>query len=100
RTHCNLHRFPTRRSSDLRTAFQWLDPLPSDRETYLYSFPAETRNRKKGLDWLAANTEINAGHTTSPPWTSPRNDAVDSRRLRKRDRKSTRLNSSHGSISY
>src|SRR5207244_1287248 len=25
-----------------RTAFQWLDPLPSDRETYLYSFPAET----------------------------------------------------------
>ena len=31
-----------RLGSKTASAFRWLDPLPSDRETYLYSFPAET----------------------------------------------------------
>jgi signal transduction histidine kinase len=31
-----------RLNSKASSAFRWLDPLPSDRETYLYGFPAET----------------------------------------------------------
>src|SRR5207249_7480990 len=81
--HPHLHSFPTRRSSDLPVS-QGTVPPPR---------PGEGRQRK-----LGGVVEI------EPPATPPR-ELVRLRRLEislglERDRKSTRLNSSHVSISY
>src|SRR5207245_9621340 len=80
----DLHSFPTRRSSDLRTGFGSLLTSPSDHRA-LWKAPA----------WFVRRAE--------PSCVLPVRDR-DSLPIRSgpgnTDRKSTRLNSSHGSISY
>src|SRR5437899_7354322 len=76
-THRHLHSFPTRRSSDLK---YWLG--------YYYYIGAE--DRSEGEEGVNAVPEDN---TAALLW-------LGRLILRYRDRKSTRLNSSHLGISY
>src|SRR5207245_7564607 len=81
--HRYLASFPTRRSSDLLA-------FPQDVQTEAYDYPEESLARRV---WHIARPEPDSGRLA---------EAVALIRGAKRplDRKSTRLNSSHGSISY
>src|SRR5207245_9068586 len=76
----SLHSFPTRRSSDLSLASA-KDLAPTTASVVFCYFP--------GIFMLRAKHNNSTRHYT-----------VNGRYQCRRDRKSTRLNSSHGSISY
>src|SRR5690242_21039374 len=77
----DLHSFPTRRSSDLAGP-------PLARPDGHIDYGAYTRSVTEPLEWIIAA----AAHRAGP--------AARVRRVHGADRKSTRLNSSHMSISY
>src|SRR5438128_8828890 len=86
--HRDLHSFPTRRSSDLgeEHVLQHVDAEEVDRE-YL------ERGYERGEERRDSEEEdARAPRRPAPPLHPPHAARVD--------RKSTRLNSSHGSISY
>src|SRR5690606_39510606 len=91
RHHCDLHSFPTRRSSDL--ALQCLKAgkhVVVDKPVTIFSHEAETLNKlaeEKGLICSVFHNRRYDG------------DFMTLQKL-VRDRKSTRLNSSHVKISY
>src|SRR5207253_5011850 len=89
-THTSLPSFPTRRSSDLFGAHE---------PTLL----ARQRARGRAVrvaGWTdAANARMGAASHADSRFVSNRSDDA-SRRVGHRDRKSTRLNSSHVAISY
>src|SRR5699024_11373645 len=82
--HPHPHSFPTRRSSDLRKPS--LKGLTTPRASGISSEGRLIRRRRPSFSKLA-------------PWLTLRGPPTDGSR-RVRDRKSTRLNSSHVSISY
>src|SRR5207245_10688640 len=84
-SHPDLHSFPTRRSSDLQEAL------------YPYNDPDQlpiTPVRSQSGDLLRLPVELPGYKVWLRAWQ------VQVGREPARDRKSTRLNSSHGSISY
>src|SRR5699024_11639109 len=90
--HCDLHSFPTRRSSDLQK-------ITGGGPDASRSSGCDDVTRFKGhhraeLHYLLTNT---VDHVVSSPALA--NLAID-HQLHEQDRKSTRLNSSHVSISY
>src|SRR5204862_8068275 len=76
RDHRHLHSFPTRRSSDL-----------------VVFYPREKRN-------LSPSPVHGIGSAPDPRWDNVRHNMGYIRGYGARDRKSTRLNSSHVEISY
>src|SRR5207244_13244623 len=94
--HPALHPFPTRRSSDLRVLAalrHWLDepPMMSPRCVVRAFLP---------LLLVALPSGAARAQTPGPLATSAAPALVDVRGHEDRDRKSTRLNSSHQIISY
>src|SRR5207245_11555035 len=97
--HCllvsrHLHSFPTRRSSDLAAHVVGLeDPIEvgchARHPTQAARSPSAWERRWTGVGYFGTTRPMTDWSGTSSPSRSSR-----------RDRKSTRLNSSHGSISY
>src|SRR5207245_11785183 len=85
--HRHLHSFPTRRSSDLRGAgsAETIVARRSSCEGSAHDATAELEPTTYGWTYGVTGWASAAGATSNAPRT---------------DRKSTRLNSSHGSISY
>src|SRR5207245_7898304 len=82
-SHTDLHSFPTRRSSDL-APFYWMAVAGS------HNFSE--------LNFDDPRPGPNARRWDAPEWARPRVIEIQFGEIV--DRKSTRLNSSHGSISY
>src|SRR5207245_8991012 len=91
----HLPSFPTRRSSDLALGFQRLEPLVHRLQVVAQPHTAHAGrgDREPALSQLVGNADLTEGRLLN----GKRNDGVLDLL---RDRKSTRLNSSHGSISY
>src|SRR5207249_5838603 len=93
-THPALLPFPTRRSSDLHPSSGLLAEGASR--------PAHRGQIQRDIGWLAGRGRL-LTHEVNPPVAHQQEGGNARRRrvvCRARDRKSTRLNSSHVSISY
>src|SRR5207245_11657991 len=79
-----------------------LAPIPpggTKQISYAYSLPAGTRALVIPIDQPTAEVNLLVEDTTAVV-TAPNVESLGAKEIEQRDRKSTRLNSSHGSISY
>src|SRR5207245_11140383 len=89
----DLHSFPTRRSSDLGSKI-----LLEDAELVV-----GVDANAEAIDWAQKHfrgPQFICGAIEDEPWTGKFETVVSLETTVSKDRKSTRLNSSHGSISY
>src|SRR5699024_12501293 len=93
--HHVVHRFPTRRSSDLQL-------LKQELREYEKVTPMTEEEREALHEWVAAGNSVHENGSMASYESGRPVDFLDVYREEEeiRDRKSTRLNSSHVSISY
>src|SRR5207249_9486665 len=94
RTHLHLHSFPTRRSSDLAL------PSTATTDSSLDRNECESKPTLLSLFLHRARDEAGPFSERLTDLRHKRNTSRDPKPSPSRDRKSTRLNSSHVSISY
>src|SRR5699024_12802061 len=95
----NLHSFPTRRSSDLQQ--RKADQLKQSNNKAQTDLKDTQEQSKKAVDALNAQRDTwNANEKVLAKQRQELADAEKVKKAQKEDRKSTRLNSSHVSISY